>query len=41
MSELWYRKPAVDWNEALPLGNGRMGAMLFGGTVIERIALNR
>lgn len=23
MSELWYRKPAVDWNEALPLGNGR------------------
>lgn len=40
MSELWYRKPAVDWNEALPLGNGRMGAMLFGGTVIERIALN-
>ena len=40
MSQLWYRQPAADWNEALPLGNGRMGAMLFGGTVIERIALN-
>ncbi|MBQ9196019.1 MAG: glycoside hydrolase family 95 protein [Clostridia bacterium] len=40
MNELWYTKPAETWNEALPLGNGRMGAMVFGGTVIERIALN-
>ena len=27
---LWYRKPAVKWTEALPLGNGRLGAMVFG-----------
>ncbi len=41
MSErLWYDAPAKDWNIALPLGNGRMGAMIFGGTVLERISLN-
>jgi alpha-L-fucosidase 2 len=28
---LWYRQPAAQWNEALPIGNGRMGAMVFGG----------
>lgn len=27
---LWYNKPAKDWNEALPLGNGRLGAMVYG-----------
>ncbi|MCU0785493.1 MAG: glycoside hydrolase family 95 protein, partial [Verrucomicrobia bacterium] len=27
---LWYRQPATNWNEALPLGNGRLGAMVFG-----------
>ncbi|HQH42036.1 MAG TPA: glycoside hydrolase N-terminal domain-containing protein, partial [Bacteroidales bacterium] len=27
---LWYRQPAADWNEALPVGNGRLGAMVFG-----------
>jgi alpha-L-fucosidase 2 len=27
---LWYARPALDWNEALPLGNGRIGAMVFG-----------
>lgn len=27
---LWYRQPAVEWTEALPLGNGRLGAMVFG-----------
>jgi alpha-L-fucosidase 2 len=32
--------PASDWNHALPLGNGRMGAMVFGGTQTERIQLN-
>ena len=38
--ELWYARPAKDWNEALPLGNGRMGAMVFGGVEDERIQLN-
>ena len=38
--QLWYDAPAKVWNIALPLGNGRMGAMVFGGTVLERISLN-
>lgn len=37
---LWYRRPAAAWIEALPLGNGRLGAMAFGGTQHERLALN-
>ena len=37
---LWYRQPAATWNEALPLGNGRLGAMVFGGVHSERIQLN-
>lgn len=37
---LWYRQPAATWNEALPVGNGRLGAMIFGGTASERIQLN-
>ena len=37
---LWYRQPAACWTQALPLGNGRLGAMVFGGTGLERIALN-
>lgn len=37
---LWYSQPADDWLEALPLGNGRMGAMVFGKTDTERIQLN-
>ncbi len=37
---LWYEKPASNWNEALPLGNGRMGAMCFGGTTADRFQLN-
>jgi alpha-L-fucosidase 2 len=37
---LWYRKPAVIWEEALPLGNGMLGAMVFGGTDTDRIQLN-
>lgn len=37
---LWYRQPAAHWNEALPLGNGRLGAMVFGGVADERIQLN-
>ncbi len=37
---LWYRKPAEVWEEALPIGNGRLGAMVFGGIVAERLQLN-
>lgn len=37
---LWYRKPAAGWLEALALGNGRLGAMVFGGISTERIVLN-
>jgi alpha-L-fucosidase 2 len=37
---LWYAEPASKWIEALPLGNGRLGAMVFGGTTQERIGLN-
>ncbi len=37
---LWYRQPASTWTEALPVGNGRLGAMVFGGTASERIQLN-
>lgn len=37
---LWYRQPATKWVEALPLGNGRLGAMVFGGISRERIQLN-
>ena len=38
--KLWYLQPANDWMEALPIGNGRMGAMVFGNPVKERIQLN-
>lgn len=37
---LWYRQPAIDWNEALPIGNGRLGAMIFGGIEQDLIQLN-
>lgn len=37
---LWYTHPASDWNAALPLGNGRLGAMVFGDPFQERIPLN-
>ena len=39
-SKLWYKQPASKWDEALPVGNGRMGAMVFGGVYNERIQLN-
>ncbi len=39
-SKLWYKKPAKQWVEALPLGNGRIGAMVFGGVEEELIQLN-
>ncbi|MCJ8208614.1 glycoside hydrolase N-terminal domain-containing protein [Mucilaginibacter sp. RS28] len=38
--KLWYTKPAANWNEALPLGNGHLGAMVFGGVAEERLQLN-
>ncbi|WP_036713873.1 glycoside hydrolase N-terminal domain-containing protein, partial [Paenibacillus ehimensis] len=38
--KLWYRKPASKWEEALPLGNGRLGAMVFGGACRELIQWN-
>ena len=38
--ELWYTRPAERWLEALPIGNGRLGGMVFGGTKVERIALS-
>ena len=38
--ELWYTDPAAVWTEALPIGNGRLGAMVFGGIARERLALN-
>lgn len=37
---LWYEQPAADWNEALPVGNGRLGAMIYGGFNQETIQLN-
>lgn len=40
MSELFYTKPAAEWEEALPLGNGRMGAMVYAGVENERLQLN-
>jgi alpha-L-fucosidase 2 len=38
--KLWYKHPAVKWTEALPVGNGRLGAMVFGKFDEERIQLN-
>ena len=37
---LWYTRPAAAWTDALPIGNGRMGAMVFGGISDERIQFN-
>ncbi len=38
--KLWYREPAAKWTEALPIGNGRLGAMIFGGINQDRIQFN-
>jgi alpha-L-fucosidase 2 len=38
--KLWYRQPAANWNEALPVGNGRLAAMIFGGPQREHLQLN-
>ncbi len=37
---LWYEQPAQAWTEALPIGNGRLGAMVFGGIARERLQIN-
>ena len=37
---LWYKQPAKIWEEALPIGNGRFGAMIYGGVPLEEIQLN-
>jgi alpha-L-fucosidase 2 len=37
---IWFDKPATDWNDALPVGNGKLGAMIFGGQETERLELN-
>ncbi|GAA0137826.1 glycoside hydrolase family 95 protein [Paenibacillus sp. YSY-4.3] len=39
-TKLWYSQPAARWEEALPVGNGRLGGMVFGGSRSEQIALN-
>lgn len=38
--KLWYNQPAANWNEALPIGNGRLGAMVFGQPGREQLQLN-
>lgn len=38
--KVWYKQPAQEWVEALPIGNGRLGAMIFGGVNEELIQLN-
>ena len=37
---LWYQQPARQWTEAMPIGNGRLGAMIFGGADREHLQLN-
>jgi alpha-L-fucosidase 2 len=37
---LWYEEPATHWEDALPVGNGRLGAMIFGGITNDQLALN-
>jgi alpha-L-fucosidase 2 len=40
MHTLWWRNPAPQWDQAMPVGNGRLGAMIFGGLCDERLQLN-
>ena len=40
LMKLWYNQPAKQWVEALPIGNGRLGAMVFGNPSNEKIQLN-
>jgi alpha-L-fucosidase 2 len=40
MRKLWYNQSAKNWNQALPIGNGRLGAMIFGEPIFDRIQIN-
>ncbi len=40
LSQLWYSQPAEKWTEALPIGNGRLGAMIYGGVTTDHIQFN-
>ena len=40
MKKLWYGNEACVWNEALPIGNGRIGAMVFSGAIVDKIQIN-
>lgn len=40
MKKLWYSSPAACWDEALPLGNGKIGAMFYGSPIFDRLELN-
>ena len=40
MNTLFYQSPAKSWDHALPIGNGRLGAIIFGGVTVERMQLN-
>ncbi|PWS33237.1 glycoside hydrolase family 95 protein [Pedobacter paludis] len=39
-NQLWYNKPAEKWTDALPIGNGRLGAMIFAGPMVDHIQFN-
>src|SRR5688572_3696445 len=39
-ADLWYKQAAREWTQALPIGNGRLGAMVWGGVREERLSLN-
>jgi alpha-L-fucosidase 2 len=39
-NNLWYNKPAEKWTDALPIGNGRIGAMIFGDVKIDHLQFN-
>ena len=39
-NRIWHNFPATDWNHATPLGNGKLGMMVFGGPACDRIQLN-
>ena len=38
--KIWFNKPAETWNDALPVGNGSLGAMVFGNVENERLEIN-
>lgn len=40
LNQLWYNQPSSRWEEALPIGNGRLGAMVYGGVQTEQLQLN-